>query len=213
MLISLPELTKRYNLKIKGVVHCGANKGQECDAYNEMGVDKVIWVEAIPEIAKELAANIEKYPNQMAVNACLGESDGREVVFNVSNNESQSSSYLKLGTHKIAHPEVKYVRHFQTTTVTLKYLLKEIGVEIGGGWLLCGDLQGSELDMLKGAGDLLNEFEFCYLEVNEDSLYVGCALRDEVEKYLSGYGFHPVERFIYEQWGWGDEFFIRNYRF
>lgn len=208
--MSLPDLLKKCNLKVKGIVHCGANTGQERHVYNEMGVDKVVWIEAILEIAKELAANIEQYPNQIAVNACLGETDDREVVFNVSNNESQSSSYLELGTHKIAHPEVHYVRHFKTTTVTLKYLLKEIGIEIDKGWLLCADLQGSELDMLKGAGDLLDRFDFCYLEVNEAQLYVGCALKHEVEDYLKQFGFIPMDEFIYEQWHWGDEFFIKQ---
>lgn len=210
MLIPFDKLLKSHNLNIKGIIHCGASSGQERQAYADLGVDKVIWIEAIPEVYEELLENLKPYPNQIAVNACVGEVDGREVVFNVSNNEAQSSSFLPLGTHKIAHPEVHYVRTFNTVTQRLDTILYNLEIEIGEGWLLCGDLQGAEMFMLQGADTLLDKFDACYLEVNTKEVYEGCTLRGDIVKYLANFGYVPADEMIYEQWGWGDQIFIRK---
>lgn len=209
MLIPLKPLLEKYNLNINGVIHLGASSGQERDAYRELGC-AVIWVEAIPEVFNELVGNLQLYKNQIAVSACIGAIDGEEKIFNVSNNEGQSSSYLNLGTHKISHPEVHYIGSFATKTTRVDTLAKDLKLEIDESWLLMADLQGAEMDALIGCGELLNKFGAVYLEVNELPLYEGCALKNEVEEFLNGYGFNPVEEFIYKQWGWGDEFFVKN---
>lgn len=209
MLIEFKDLLPRHDLNIKGIIHCGASYGQERDAYNELGIETVLWIEAIKEVYDGLVENIKPYPNQFAVNACLGEEDGKDVTFNVSNNEAQSSSYLQLGFHKTAHPSVVYVRTFEAKTKTLKTLLKELNVKIGDGWLLVMDTQGAEGFILKGANDLLSHFDAIYLETNTKEVYEGCALKPEIEAYLSNYDYEPVEEFIYEHWGWGDQLFKR----
>lgn len=210
MLIPLKELLAAHNLDIKYIIHCGASSGQERFYYDEMGIKSVLWIEAIPHVYNELKANLIPFPNQYAVNACLGEADELPVTFNISNNEAQSSSYLELGTHKDAHPEVVYVDNFSTKTTTLKTILSRLDIEIGTGCLLVGDLQGAEMFMLKGAGDLLHKFDACYLEINTKEVYKGCALKDEVEDFLANFGFVGADEMIYEQWGWGDKFFVRG---
>lgn len=208
MLIEFKNLFERHNYFPKGIVHCGSSTGQERFAYAELGVP-VIWIEAILEVYMELLENIRPFNNQKAVHACLGEVDGKEVTFNVSNNEAQSSSYLQLDYHKIAHPEVEYVRSFTTSTTTLKKIIETYDFDIND-WLLVADLQGSEMNMLQGAYDILPKFNACYLEVNTKTVYEKCALKNEVEDFLLGYGFTPAEEFIYEQWGWGDQFFLKT---
>lgn len=210
MLIPFNELFKKHQLTVKGIVHCGASTGQERQHYADLGV-QVIWIEAILSVFKELENNIIPYPNQTAVHACLGEKDWEHKIFNISNNEAQSSSYLQLAFHKTAHPEVKYIDEFHTYTQTLETILDERGVDIKNGqWLLVGDLQGSEMFMLKGAGKYLNDFVGCYLEINTKMVYEGCSLKHEIEEYLAKFEFVPVEEFVYEQWGWGDELFIKK---
>lgn len=209
MLIEFKDLFEKFNYIPKGIVHCGASSGQERQKYADLGIPMVIWIEAIPEVYNELKENLKNYPNQIAVNACLGEFDGEEKVFNVSNNEAQSSSFLQLGFHKEAHPSVFYERSFATTTKTLKTILIEMDIDVTG-WLLVGDLQGAEMFMLQGVDNLLNKFTGCYLEVNTKDVYEGCALKSEIEQYLAEYNFVPVQEFIYEHWGWGDSFFIKS---
>ena len=47
--------------KARGVVHLGANSGQERFIYARRGLD-VVWVEAIPEVFAELQRNIGCLP-------------------------------------------------------------------------------------------------------------------------------------------------------
>lgn len=211
MLIDFYQLFREYRIKCNGIVHIGSNTCQERDVYNNLGIDQVIWVEAIPEVASQGAINLLGYRNQTIINACISDVDGKEVTFHISNNDSQSSSYLELGTHTKAHPEVHYVRSFKTTTARLDSLIKHLGVDIGEGWMLCADTQGSEYDVLVGAGDLLNKFDYCYLEINEDYLYKGCHLKEEIKEYLAKYDFVLMKEFVYKQWGWGDAAFAKKH--
>lgn len=209
MLIDLKQAIAKHNLSLKGVIHVGANKGQEADIYSDLGLE-VVWIEAIPEVCEQLNEHIGNYKNQVAVNACIGAENGIAKVFHISNNEAQSSSYLELGTHIQAHPDVYYVSKFSTQTVRIDSLLKGMCIDVDEHWLLVADIQGAEMDALIGCGDLLNKFGCVYLEVNTQHLYEGCALKHEIENYLAHYKFVPVEEFIYAHWGWGDEFFIRK---
>jgi FkbM family methyltransferase len=209
MLIPLKDVITKYALNLKGVIHLGASYGQERDIYNELGL-QVLWVEAIPEVFEQLKKNIEPYPNQKAMYACIGSMDGEEKIFHVSNNEGQSSSYLPLGTHKIAHPEVHYTRSFVINAIRVDTLVSALNLDINEEWLLMADLQGAEMEALISCGVLLKKFGAIYLEVNKQQLYEGCALKCDIEDFLFGYGYIHVEEFMYEQWGWGDEFFIKS---
>ena len=141
MLISFNYLWEKYKIKCNGIIHLGGSLGQERNTYQQLGVPKVVWVEAIPSVFNELKNNIKNYDGHIAINECVGQFDGEEKEFFISNNEAQSSSYLPLGTHKEAHPEVVYVDSFIAKTKTLKTILIENGINIepGSGWMLCAD--------------------------------------------------------------------------
>lgn len=210
MLIPLPEIISKYNLNIKNILHLGANTGQERGVYDSMNLDRVIWVEAIPEVYSQLVSNLSAFKKQFAINACIGTIDGERKIFHISNNEAQSSSYLDLGTHKNVHPEVQYVNHIEVICARVDTLMNALNFKIDNSWLLMADLQGAEMDALYSCGSLLNKFGAIYLEVNEQELYQGCALKPEIEQYLFEYGFEPIEELIYKNFGWGDELFVKT---
>lgn len=54
------------------------------------------------------------------------------------------------------------------------------------------DVQGAELQVLQGAGDLLRRVTALWLEVAEQELYRGQALRAEIDHFLRARGFFPV---------------------
>jgi putative component of toxin-antitoxin plasmid stabilization module len=78
---------------ITGVIHVGANIGQECQTYAQNNLD-VLWIEPIPDIFERLTKNIACYPKQKAVNALVTDKDGEEYAFNISSNYGNSSSIL-----------------------------------------------------------------------------------------------------------------------
>lgn len=212
MMIDFNILWPKYGIKPDGVCHLGANTGQEADTYVKHGVKEVIWVEAIPAVFAQLLHNTAHIPGTVCVNACVGEVDGKQVEFHVSNNESQSSSYLELGHHKIIHPEVHFVSHFKTTMRRGDILFKDF--KFAGSWFLNADLQGSELQAFKGMGDLLHKFDFIYSEINFKECYQGGALVGEIDEYLSEFGFKRIETGPVVGETWTDALYIKdNYVF
>lgn len=209
MLIPFKDLYLRYQMKVDGVVHLGANTGQEAESYQAWGVSTVIWVEALPDVYAKLLKHISGYEDHCAWNACLSDTDGQEVVFHVASNDAQSSSFLEFGTHSREHPTVRYVRDVKMVTSRWDTLAKEKQVDLyGRRWFLNVDLQGAELLALKGMGDLLACFSYAYIEVNEKELYRGCPLVGEIDAYLARFGFLPREVKM-TGFGWGDKFYTR----
>lgn len=207
MLIDFRTLFPQYNIKPTGILHVGANIGEEAPVYHELGIQKVIWVEANPDLFPKLMENITKYPNPVAYNFAAGD-ENKPITLHISNNGSQSSSVLELGTHKIAHPDVHYIEDKEVSMYRIDHALGN--GEIEGCDFLNIDVQGFELNVLQGMGGLLSQFHWVYLEVNKESLYVGCALVNQIDDYLEQFNFERVETKWCGNTGWGDAIFCKR---
>lgn len=208
MLIDFRELFPKYGIAPKGALHIGANVGEEAPVYSELVKGRVIWVEANEELIPKLRHNISQYHLQGWIHLLLSDVDGEDVNFNISNNAGQSSSILELGTHKTAHPEVHYIKSIPMKTVRWDSYMN--GSEMINIDFLNIDVQGAELKVLKGMGNLINPFKWIYLEVNKEELYKGCALVGEIDAYLYHYGFERVETKWCGNTGWGDALYIKK---
>jgi len=206
MLIKFRDLKQRYGMNPKGVLHVGAHFGQEAEEYAFIGCNRMIFIEAIPDVYEQLKINIAPYLDAMAINACISDVDGQTTWFNIANNEGQSSSLLELGTHKTAHPQVSYTGRIEVTTTRLDTLFKDFPIDCD---MLNLDLQGAELMALKSLGSRLSEFKYLYIEVNTSPLYVGCPLVGEIDEYVALFGFLPTATKMYDQWGWGDRYYAK----
>lgn len=209
MLIDFDYLLGRFDVKRRGVLHLGANKGQEASTYHRLGFNPVYWVEALPNVYLQLKEHLREFPGQYAFCACLSDVDDQLVQFHIANNEGQSSSMLEFGTHAIEHPTVRFIRDIELLTVRFYTIAQRYGLDIGPGWFLNVDLQGAELLALKGMGSYLDGFDYVYIEVNQRELYKGCPLVGEIDEYLGQRGFVGVETCM-TKFGWGDKFYIRS---
>src|SRR5258706_14301542 len=77
--------------RVPGVVHVGANSGQERDVYRDLGL-RVLWIEAINEVFDEFVRNIAGHTKQKSLCELLTDRDGAEYQFNIANNNGASSS-------------------------------------------------------------------------------------------------------------------------
>lgn len=210
MLIPFEELFPKYGIKPAGIVHLGANDGGERETYHKLGVPTVIWVEAIPAVYLKLKSNLQGFPGQRALLACVSDKDGDKVKFNIANNDGQSSSMLEFGTHSVDHPTVKFTDSLEMKTRRVDSLLADYGIELEGDWLLNADLQGAELLAMKGMGDLLEKhFKWAYLEVNSREVYKKCPLVGEIDQFLAAMGFRAVEDHMTGA-GWGDRMYVKG---
>jgi FkbM family methyltransferase len=199
------KMIAKHNLNITGILHCGSNVCEERFLYDELGVP-VYWIEANPEMYEQARVNIQPYSKQKVYLACLGEEDGREVTFNISNNAGQSSSYLQLGVHSEIHPTVSYINSFKTKTIRLDSMFSPCDLaEVNFGNF---DVQGSELLCLIGMGDLLNQIDYLWIETNLKETYIGCALRDDIDAFLSD--FIRVDDGEFVCGVWSDSLYVRR---
>ena len=205
MLIDFKELFPKYSIKPTGILHIGANVGEEFNTYMDLGVTAQIWIEANPSIYEKLKSNISSNPNAMAINCAIGDVDSVPVILHESNNAGQSSSILELGTHKEQHPDVHYVRDIPINMRRIDCLISEEVIKNYN--FLNIDIQGFEGQALTGMENYLKYFKWIYLEVNRAEVYKDCWLIDKIDAFLSYHGFERVET----KWvgNWGDALYIR----
>lgn len=210
MLIPFQGLLTKYNINPTGVLHVGAHWAEEAHDYYSNGVQRTVWVEANPECIYKAISVLAPYPEHLIFNDCCTDTDDKQVTFNISNHEGQSSSILQMGTHKTAHPEVDYISTISLKTKRLDTLFRKNKLNITDYQFINMDIQGSELLALKGMGELLHQVDYLYLECNDAYLYEGCSLTHEVDEYVAQYGFTRVEKVMAGNFMWGDSFYLRK---
>jgi len=183
----------RFLRSVHGVIHVGANVGQERALYARYGLH-VLWIEPIPEVFATLRANVAAFPKQRALQALVTDRDDHEYEFHVANNAGESSSILELKQHKDVWPKVAFTTSIKLRSVTLPELLAREGVDITRYDALVMDTQGSELLVLKGAESLLPRFAYIKTEVPDFEAYEGCAQLADLAAFLAVRGFAELVR-------------------
>jgi FkbM family methyltransferase len=178
---------------ISGVVHVGANSGQERDLYRRYGL-KVLWVEPIPEVFDTLSSNIKGYPDQRAVQALVTDVDGKEYEFHIANNSGASSSILDFKEHTDIWPGVAYTNNIKLESVTLASLFHTEGIEPGDYQALIMDTQGSELLVLQGGLPVLENFSYIKTEVPDFESYAGCCQLSDISEFMTRHGYEELAR-------------------
>lgn len=204
MLIPLDTLIREHGVQPGPVLHVGAHLGEEAADYYRLRFGPVHWVEANADLIDQLKLRVRPYAGKV-VRAVPSFIADVPVTLHLASN-GQSSSLLELGTHATEHPEVTYVGQKYLVTTTVDKLLTER--VITQATFVNIDVQGTELDVLRGATTFLEGVSALYLEVNERELYKGCALLPEVDQWLSGRGFTRVATHMTNH-GWGDALYVR----
>jgi len=148
-------------------------------------------------------------PSLNIYQAVIDKEDNNDIVFNVADN-GQSSSMLEFGSHQHHHPHVKMVSKRELKTTRLDTLIKQHKISIEKVNFMNLDIQGAELNALISMGDCLKHIDYIYTEVNTEYVYKNCALLSELDAFLESNGFKRVTTAIYQQYGWGDAFYIRG---
>ena len=183
----------RFLRSANGVVHVGANSGQERDLYDLYGLP-VLWIEPLPDVFLALDANIADYPQQQAVQALVTDRDGKEYDFHVASNDGQSSSIFNMQDHSDIWPDVVMEKSIRLVSRRLDTLLDEHNVDTSRFDTLVMDTQGSELLVLQGASKLLQGVRFIKTEAADFPAYEGCCLVDELSSFLETRGYEEATR-------------------
>jgi FkbM family methyltransferase len=198
-------LLKKFKVEIKGILHVGAHECEELDLYSKYtNINNIIWVEALPYLVEQ---NLKKNPNLKIINAVVSNTDGQMVDFNITNN-IKSSSMLDLKYHKEIHPNVEITDTITLKSKTIQKLYLENNIKKDDNNFLVLDIQGAELLALKGMGDILDNIEAIYIEVNEKELYEGCCTLTELDNFL--FDLNYDRKYLMTLNGYGNAFYLKN---
>ena len=203
MLISFNQIKRKYNMNITGIVHVGAHYGEEICDYIANGVSDIILFEPLSDNFNILEKNVKNLnANIVGHQVALGSIPGNATMY-VSSNEKQSSSILKPKIHLTQYTDILFD---EKETVEVNLL---DNYETDTCNFLNMDVQGYELEVLKGGIKTLEHIDYVYCEVNRDEVYENNAYIEDIDKFLSDLNF---ERVVVEWTGgtWGDALYIKN---
>jgi FkbM family methyltransferase len=178
----LPRLEYRF------VIDGGANRGSFTDAFLRLHrPEKIVLVEAIPELAEKLRMRYAGEPGISVVSSALSDKSG-EAPFEINQSDA-SSSLLPIDPRNSEwfSRDLRVARTVQVPTITLPALMEEQGLQTVD--LLKLDLQGAERFVLTGGEAVLDRVRVIYTEVFFEQLYAGAWLFREMDEFLSGRGF------------------------
>jgi FkbM family methyltransferase len=203
------EILQSLNVGVEGIIHVGANVGQERPTYVASGAPFCMYIEPITSVFEVLKSNISDIPGHIAVQAVCSDVSGQEITMNIASNAGLSSSILPLGEHQRIFPHV----HYEGTEVLVSKTLDEIVEQEGHGRpfnLLVIDAQGADLKVLRGAHNLLSHLDGIYVEISEMPLYEGGCTVEQITSFLSGYDFRMKWMEIIGRSRTGDAFYARS---
>jgi len=160
---------------------------------------KIISFECNPTTVDLCEQKLKKYPNIKFFNYGLGEVNTTLPFFSFTSNNDGASSFLKRidFNHTQKH----------TGDIIIKSLNSALKEEnISHLDLLCMDIQGYELNVLKGGSEFLSKINYVimeepkpiintqYLPEGVHSKYIGCPTSLEIKTFMNNNNFIEIER-------------------
>jgi len=213
MIFNTREIERVTGVKITGVIHVGAFIGEELSEYRSLALDNTILFE--PQEKLYNMVKFKCWPSEQIFNVALGSEDKTVEMFisdrkgGVYNGAGASSSILEPKKHLTEHPEVTFPTKEKITVKRFDNFVGENDLDISNHNLLNVDVQGYELEVLKGMGEKLNQIELIIAEVNRDETYKECPLIEDIDAYVSEFGFIRLA-VAWQSQSWGDAIYIKE---
>jgi FkbM family methyltransferase len=186
-----------YSADFLTVVDVGANRGQFALVAMRRFPRATLWCfEPLPNARAKLQAILASRPNTNVLDLALAAHAGRDELH--ITRRDYCSSLRSVGTRQLE--EFRGAAEIQSMPVRTARLDEVITRDrVTSPALLKIDVQGSELDVLKGSEDILGAFDSIVVECSFVELYVGQALAGDVIAFLAthGYDLHGVHDVAY----------------
>jgi FkbM family methyltransferase len=194
----------------------GSCDGQDAIRYSFLfPKSSVHSFEPIPDNIKSIQANLERARvMNVRVHALAMSNASGTAMMQVSSgtpdptktHTSQSSSLLAPDKHLEIYPWCKFDDELEVKTDTIKHFCQTNSISSVDFIHL--DVQGAELMVLEGAGDLISGIKCIWLEVESVSLYKNQPLRKEVESFMHAHNF-VLAKFRIGGFS-GDQFYVQK---
>ena len=190
--------------RINGIVQVGANIGQEIELFIKYS-ENIYLFEPLASAHQVLERIIAKNQYIKLYKFALGQKEEVKIL-NVSNqNYRASSSFLEPSLHLDYFPEIEF-NEVQEVEVKRFDQLED---EFKANFLIL-DVQGFELNVIKGMGQKIINFDFIFTEFSMKELYKDSVLINELDKELLNLGFVRTNTTIASNKPQGDAFYKKK---
>ncbi len=184
---SVEHLSVPLRSDVRTVLDVGASRGQfALHAAYRFPDATILCFEPLPQsreaLNKVLGERVRVYPTAVGAEAGTAQ-------INVSA-QDDSSSLLPIGARQVAEfPGTGPETTLDVNVITIDSVVTD---DLAGPILLKIDVQGFELDVLRGATNVLERIDEIFVECSFVELYEGQALADEVVAFLLPHGLRLV---------------------
>jgi len=183
--IELGKYIKQYKVPIEGVIHVGAHYGQEVKEYRACSIKDIVLIEPMLKACGILEGRYGKDKDIFIIHSGCGSKSERRVLYTETRNGGQSSSVLVPKEHKKVFPNIVFNGE---EVIEIERLDDLVGGKCYQRYnLLNIDVQGFELEVLKGAERTLKHTDYLILEVNKVAMYSGCCMVEELDSFLHNF--------------------------
>ena len=183
--IELENLIK--DLNVETIIDAGSNKGQFILlTENFFNCKKIYSFEPIKEIL-EMQKKFFSYKNNIFFfNFALGEKTSNKI-FHITKRKD-SSSFLKVNENVISNNDYKIQEKIEVKIHSLDEIM--INENLTGPILFKIDVQGYELEVLKGSSETLKKIKYVLVEISENEIYKNQPLYCDVTNFLKDNNFY-----------------------
>lgn len=199
----------RFKRLPRGVIQIGAHNGREVPKLSRSGVSKAVFIDPLDETFDQLEERVSQVEGYQAIQALIGDEDGKTVTFNVSTNTGESSSFLEPKDHTKIKPDIHFSEKRAMTLRSLDKILPEKGIVPEDYDMMFIDTQGAEKHVILGGLNTMKSIDFIWMEVSIGDIYQGDMSISRFVVLLEALGFE-LGHCEMKRLGWGDALFVRR---
>jgi FkbM family methyltransferase len=196
------KFTRHTSKNVKTIFEVGARDGLDSIALSEYYEQSTVYTfECNPNTIETCINNLKNNPRINFYSFGLGDKKTKETFFPYMLNNSGASSFFKRIDFNDTQTSISEVEIDTISNFCKNNNIDSIDI-------LCMDTQGFELNILKGAGDLIHKIKFIIIEepkkepnrtylAQGHSKYLGAPSAYEIQDFLKLNNFIEIER-IYE---------------
>lgn len=191
---SVGRLMRRYHIPTDGVLHVGANFGQEADEYDRLGIGTVVWVEGYAPYFERLSKAIEGRGNHLAILLMVSDIEGEKVNFSIASNTGSSTALKATEAWHQTFSDLTLTDGGEVSCGRLDTALNGVlpAERRSAIKFMVLDIEGSELKALKSLGAYLGRLEYALIEISVRQNYEGGPMLRDIDAFMAAAGFRRV---------------------